>query len=37
MINDKLVSEVIEKTGRDLLGAENVHEIEKTLGRGGFW
>ena len=31
MINDKWVSEVIEKTGKDLLGAENVHEIEKTL------
>jgi amidohydrolase len=36
MINDKLVSEVIEKTGQDLLGVENVHEIEKTLGAEDF-
>jgi amidohydrolase len=36
MINDKGVSEVIEKAGRDLLGAENVHEIEKTLGAEDF-
>lgn len=32
MVNDQLVSDVIEKTGQDLLGADNVHEIEKTLG-----
>jgi amidohydrolase len=32
MINDKLVSGVIEETAKDLLGADNVHEIEKTLG-----
>ena len=36
MINDVLVSEVIEKTGKDLLGAENVREIEKTLGAEDF-
>ncbi|HLF74608.1 MAG TPA: M20 family metallopeptidase [Anaerolineales bacterium] len=36
MINDKLVSEVIEKTGQDMLGPENVTEIEKTLGAEDF-
>ena len=36
MINDKLVSDVIEKTGKDLLGSENVHEIQKTLGAEDF-
>jgi amidohydrolase len=36
MINDKLVSDVIEKTGNDLLGSENVHEIVKTLGAEDF-
>ena len=36
MINDKLVSDVIEKTGKDLLGDENVHEIQKTLGAEDF-
>jgi amidohydrolase len=36
MINDKRVSEVIEGVGKDLLGAENVHEIEKTLGAEDF-
>jgi metal-dependent amidase/aminoacylase/carboxypeptidase family protein len=36
MINDKQVSEVIETVGRDLLGAENVHEIPKTLGAEDF-
>lgn len=36
MINDQMVSEVIEKTGKDLLGAENVHEIHKTLGAEDF-
>jgi amidohydrolase len=36
MINDAVVSEVIEKTGRDMLGAENVSEIEKTLGAEDF-
>jgi len=36
MVNDKLVSEVIKKTGQDLLGMENVHEIEKTLGAEDF-
>ena len=36
MINDQMVSEVIEKTGKDMLGAENVREIEKTLGAEDF-
>ena len=36
MVNDKLVSDVIEKTGQDLLGVENVSEIEKTLGAEDF-
>jgi len=36
MINDKLVSDVIEKTGQDMLGIENVTEIEKTLGAEDF-
>ena len=36
MINNKLVSDVIEETGRDMLGAENVREIEKTLGAEDF-
>jgi amidohydrolase len=36
MINDKLVSDMIEKTGKDLLGDENVHEIIKTLGAEDF-
>ena len=36
MINDTLVSEVIEKTGQDLLGAENVNGIHKTLGAEDF-
>ena len=36
MINDKIVSEVIEKTGKEMLGVENVREIEKTLGAEDF-
>jgi amidohydrolase len=36
MINDKMVSEIIEKTGQDLLGHTNVHEIQKTLGAEDF-
>jgi amidohydrolase len=36
MVNDRLVSDVIEKTGQDLLGVENVSEIEKTLGAEDF-
>jgi len=36
MINDKFVSEVIEKIGGDLLGRENVQEIGKTLGAEDF-
>jgi amidohydrolase len=36
MINDGYVSEMIEKVGSDLLGAENVVGIEKTLGAEDF-
>jgi len=36
MINDKYVSDVIEKAGKDLLGERNVGEIEKTLGAEDF-
>jgi amidohydrolase len=36
MINDVLVSKVIEKAGKELLGAENVHEMHKTLGAEDF-
>jgi amidohydrolase len=36
MINDEFVSEVIEKTGKQILGPENVGEIEKTLGAEDF-
>ena len=36
MINDSFVSEVIEQTGKDMLGPENVSEIEKTLGAEDF-
>jgi amidohydrolase len=36
MINDEYVSEVIEKTARDLLGENNVSEIHKTLGAEDF-
>ena len=36
MINDKYVSELIEKTGKELLGEGNVGEIEKTLGAEDF-
>jgi metal-dependent amidase/aminoacylase/carboxypeptidase family protein len=35
-INDEMVSKVIEKTGKDMLGVENVNEIEKTLGAEDF-
>jgi len=36
MINDKFVSEVIEKTGSDLLGKENIQGIWRTLGAEDF-
>jgi amidohydrolase len=36
MINDEMVSDVIEGAGRDILGAENVQPIEKTLGAEDF-
>jgi amidohydrolase len=34
--NDEFVSDMIEKTGKDMLGDENVSEIEKTLGAEDF-
>jgi amidohydrolase len=36
MINNKFVSELIEQTGKDLLGVAGVHEITKTLGAEDF-
>src|SRR3990172_8987961 len=36
MINDVHVSEVIESVGKDMLGAENVQELHKTLGAEDF-
>ncbi len=36
MINDEFVVDMIQKTGKDLLGTENVHEMEKTLGAEDF-
>lgn len=36
MINDKLVSQVIKEVGTDLLGADKVFELNKTLGAEDF-
>lgn len=36
MINHEIVSDLIERTGREMLGEENVHEIVKTLGAEDF-
>ena len=36
MINDETVSEMIERTGKELLGTQNVHQIPKTLGAEDF-
>lgn len=36
MINDEWVSSVIETTGRDMLGTENVQAIGRTLGAEDF-
>src|SRR5215211_2685853 len=36
MINDQLVADLIKQAGKDMLGAENVHAIEKTLGAEDF-
>ncbi len=36
MINDKKVADLIEQTGKEMLGAENVHEVVKTLGAEDF-
>ncbi len=36
MINDEKVSALIERTGADMLGETNVHEIEKTMGAEDF-
>src|SRR5512141_786407 len=35
-INDKLVADIIEQTGKEMLGTDNVHEITKTLGAEDF-
>jgi amidohydrolase len=36
VVNDPWVCQVIEEASKDLLGAENVHEITKTLGAEDF-
>jgi len=36
MVNDEKVSDLIEATGKEMLGTENVHEIGKTLGAEDF-
>lgn len=36
LINDKYVSEAIGQVGADLLGKDNVHEMQKTLGAEDF-
>jgi amidohydrolase len=36
LINDKYVSEVIANVGKELLGQDKVHELEKTLGAEDF-
>lgn len=36
MINNQEVSDMIENVGKDLLGAENVQEIHKSLGAEDF-
>jgi len=36
MINDQKVSDIIEKTGIDMLGMENVRGIRKTMGAEDF-
>jgi amidohydrolase len=36
MVNDKTVSDMIEATGKEMLGADKVHEIGKTLGAEDF-
>jgi len=36
MINDQLVSDTIEATGREILGEDHVHEIKKTMGAEDF-
>jgi amidohydrolase len=36
MINDDMVSNVIEQVGKDLLGQDKVHEMHKSLGAEDF-
>jgi len=36
MVNNKIVADMIEATGKDMLGVDNVHEIGKTLGAEDF-
>jgi len=36
MVNNKIVADMIEDTGKKMLGTDNVHEIGKTLGAEDF-
>jgi amidohydrolase len=36
LINDKQVADMIEQVGKDLLGMDKVHPLEKTLGAEDF-
>jgi amidohydrolase len=36
MVNDEFVSDVIEATGKEMLGVDSVHKIGKTLGAEDF-
>jgi len=36
MVNNKIVADMIEATGKDMLGVDNVHEIGRTLGAEDF-
>jgi len=36
MVNNKIVADMIEDTGKEMLGNDNVHEIGKTLGAEDF-
>ena len=36
LVNDKHVSEMIEKVGKDLLGEDKVHPMQKSLGAEDF-
>jgi amidohydrolase len=36
LVNDKQVADMIEQVGKDLLGVDKVHPLEKTLGAEDF-